>query len=185
MLKTALLMFSTLILAAQPPGGPMRPGGPPQPPAAEVKAALGLTDQQVSQLTQVQRDRMQAQRPTFERIGEKQKSLNEMLEKGGADPTAVGRLILDIQDLRKQAPENDKRYREQALQILTPEQKTKLKSLEDALKLRPAADQAIGLNLLQPPAGPGPGEFGPFAPRMREGPGRMRGFGGPRQRARE
>ena len=148
-------LFASALLAQ----APVPPSAvPPQP--AELKAALGLSDQQIGQLQQLQRDRAQATLPVAEQIGVKQKALQDSLRAGNTDAAALGRQLLDIENLRKQFPEIEKRYREQALQLLSADQRTKLKSLEDLMKSRPAADQAVRLNLLegpaQPPMPPGP-----------------------------
>ena len=165
----SLLLSGTLLLAQGQPQ-------PRQPSASEVKAALGLDDNTVSQLQQLRRDQREALRSTFQQIRDDERKLRVTLQAGGADPTALGNLLLSIQDLRKQVRDSGEAYRTQALALLNDEQKAKLKGLEEAAKLRAAIGQAAGLNLLKAP-GPGwpegmappPGRLGPEGARFRRG----------------
>jgi Spy/CpxP family protein refolding chaperone len=135
---------------------------PPQPPEArfdEVKAAVGLTDEQVSQLLQLRRDERQALRLTFQPMREKQRALHESLQAGGADPTTLGQLLLDIENLKQQARDTNDQFQTQALGLLSNEQKANLQTLEEAAKLRSTIGQATGLNLLKGPAPQGARSF--------------------------
>src|SRR5262245_48651705 len=86
-------------LFGQPPDGPwprrMRPDHD------EIKAHLNLSDSQVQALEQMRRQQMDAVRPLMQQIGEKHGALNDLMQKGGADPTAVGKLVLEIDALQK------------------------------------------------------------------------------------
>jgi len=124
----------------------MRPG--PQA-LTELKTALSLTDDQVAQFRQLQQDRMQASRQNWDQVAQKQRELNDLLNSGTADATVVGNMTLEIRALQKQAPPDEQTYRDKALAILNPAQKTKLQLLEQALQLRPAVDEALSVNLLQ------------------------------------
>jgi hypothetical protein len=73
------------------------------------------------------------------------------MESGSADPAKVGTLMLELQTLRKQPAPGGSDVHEKAVGILTAEQKMKLAKLEEALKMRNAADQATQLALLTPP----------------------------------
>lgn len=156
------------------------PRTPPAP--AELKAYLGLTDAQVQALQQIRQQEMDSLASTRDEIAQKQKSLRDQLQAGSTDAAALGRLLLDIQSLRKKIEDSQKTFRDQAVNQLTADQKTKLKALDDASKLEPTIRQAIGLNLLVPPTptvAQGGAVFGPA------GPGRPGGFGpmgfGPRR----
>jgi hypothetical protein len=122
----------------------------------------------VQALEQIRRQEAEALRATYEEMRQKHRTLAEQLQGGSTDAAALGRLLLDIQNLRKVIEDTQKKFQAQALNQLTADQKTKLKGLEDAAKLREAIVQATGLNLLLPPA-PVPGA-GPVGPGMRLGP---------------
>jgi len=151
--------------------GPVTPPTPPAP--AELKAYLGLSDSQIQALRQIRQQEGEALRSLHDEMAQKQKTLRDQLQAGSTDAAALGRLLLDIQSLRKRIEDAEKTFRDQAANQLTADQKTKLKALEEAAKLQPAIGQAAGLNLLTPPA-PTQGE--PRDPGM--GP---MGFGGRRQ----
>ena len=148
-LHTILLVLTTTSLLAQ------TPTQRPAPKMDAVKAAIGLSDSQVTQLLQLRRDQREALRPTFQEMREKRKALRDSLEAGGADPTALGNLLVGIQELQKKAKATNDSFRAQALALLDDAQKAKLQALqqtvEEAAKLRPAVGQATALNLLQAP----------------------------------
>jgi Spy/CpxP family protein refolding chaperone len=153
----------------------------PTPPApAELKTYLNLTDSQITGLRAVQTQLQNAVNSLRTQVQTKQTDLDAKLAAGTTDAAALGRLLLEIQALRKQLDTQSSSFRAQAQNLLTAEQKTKLKALDDAAKLQPAIGQAIGLLLLAPPTsstvpgGPGPGGFG-----GRSGPRGMGGPGGP------
>jgi Spy/CpxP family protein refolding chaperone len=150
-LTIALLISATGLFAQmQMPGG--MPGGRGyQPTYDDVKATLGLTDDQLAQLKQLQTDKMAATQAFYGKMSEKQKELNQLLESNSADAAQIGKLMLELQQLRKQPAPGGTDIHEKAVAILSPEQKMKLGKLEDALKMRGAADQATQLALLTPP----------------------------------
>jgi Spy/CpxP family protein refolding chaperone len=150
-----------------------RPAGPPPGPQA-LQSFLGLTGQQMTQLRQLQQQRVQAERPVMQQINTKQQELNQLLATSGADPAAVGRLVIDIANLRQSLPQAGQGLQEQALAVLTPDQKAKLAQLQDAQKLMPAINQAAALGLIERPAPPpeaGPAGRG-FGPMRGRGPQR-------------
>ncbi|MBI1896781.1 MAG: hypothetical protein HYZ57_13460 [Acidobacteria bacterium] len=160
------------------PGGPGMPGQPGgqarQPNLNDLKAALGLSDQQVEGLIGLQRERQQANRSAFLQIAERQNTLSQLLSPS-ADPAALGRVLIDMENLKLQVRQNDERYEQLSRDVLTADQKTKLKTLEDALKLQPAIGQAVALQLIEPPRrGDAPG--GPM-PRLGFGIGGVMGPG--------
>lgn len=163
------LLLACGLMAQQPPG----PGGMdnrPIPQVTELKTALGLTDDQVAKLVQNQKDRFEANRAGLTQIADKEHTLRETLNAGGAAAAVVGQMVLDIEALKKHVQENDKTFADSARAILKSDQLTKLSTLEDAAKLEPAIRQAIGLNLMQgaqPGAGRGPG--GPAGMMLRRG----------------
>src|SRR5260221_7653625 len=87
---TVLTAAMAACLLAQPPAG--GPGHRPRPNHDQIKSYLNLTDAQVQALEQIQQQQMDSARPMMTQIGQKHAALNDMLQKGGADPTAVGKL---------------------------------------------------------------------------------------------
>jgi len=178
MKKTLTILFACAasMAWAQGPG----PGfGPGAPPSDLIKTYLNLTDAQIASLTQIRQQGGESRRTLSQDIRTKQQALHDALDKGTADATALGRLLLDIQTLQKKIADLDKSDQQLALNILTPAQKPLLKALQDAANLQPTIGQAAGLGLLDRPAnaplpGMGPGMPG-MGPRM--GPGM--GMGGP------
>ena len=136
-------------------GGPMSPNSQKyQPTYDDVKAALGLTDEQVSELKKMQQDKMTATQTFYAKMADKQKELNGLLEANTQDAAKVGQLMLELQQLRKQPPPAGTDIHERALGVLNAEQKQKLKKIEEAQKLRAAVDQSLQLALINPPPPP-------------------------------
>lgn len=119
-----------------------------------LKEYLALTDSQVTQLKDLRTKRFEAAKPIMEQIRTKSQELKTLLDGANPDPAKVGQLTVEIKQLREQVRNLRTSDQDAALAILTPEQKTKLKALEDALKLMPAAHQAVGLGLLEAPERP-------------------------------
>src|SRR5438309_1147643 len=127
-LITASLLFGSLYAQAPPSKVPLRPY---QPAFTELKAALGLSDEQIEKLKQIQQSRYQLTTQLYDQIGQKQKALNDMLNSGSTDALAIGKAEIELQQLRKQTQvDKTSTYHDQALAVLTPEQKTKLATLE-------------------------------------------------------
>jgi Spy/CpxP family protein refolding chaperone len=173
----ALITLVTAGLLAQTAPTPRGPKGPPPVPEA-TKTYLGLSDAQVQSLQQIQQQLGDALRTIHTQIREKQQALGELRRSGSTDATAMGQLLVDIENLQKEVGTTHDSYRTQAQAVLNPDQKTKLAALEAAAQLQPAIHGAAALNLMAPPQGPGPGmkgmrargDGGPMGP-MRGGPG--------------
>jgi len=145
---------------------------PPRPSFDELKTFLGLTDSQVQALQDLRRQEAQALQTIHQEIGQKERTLHEQIRGGSTDALAIGTLLLDIESLRKRVAATDGDLRAQAVNTLTPEQKTKLNLLQDAARLQPVIHQAVGLGLMTFPENSGGAVFNP-APRFLGGP-RMR-----------
>ena len=160
-MKSLLLSITLLATAAFAQGPRPHMHGMAAGKATAAQTYLSLTDAQVTSLQQLRQSEMTALKPIFEQIGPLRQSLRTQEQSSGADATAVGKLVLSIQALEQQMTPIRSSFQQQALAVLTPEQKTKLAGLESAAALMPAIHQAAGLNLLTPPAGAeGPGGFG-------------------------
>jgi len=183
MKRTLLVLFlagRTMFAQAPAPGAPLAPAvdpieayladlslelladSMPAPPVDQIQAYLALTDAQIQALEAIRTAESDQLAAYSEQIQRKQMALQEALQQG-SNAATVGQLLLDIEALRKQMNSLHAQFHGQAVSILTADQKSKLKTLEDAAKLLPAIEQAIGLYLLTPPegaAGPGPGPAG-------------------------
>lgn len=177
-----MLLVATMagVLAAQTPA-PL--------PVDALKNYLGLQDSQIQSLRQFQQQHFQAVRPLIAELAAKHEALREQLDRGSADAAALGKALLEIESLRKRLADAHTAARNQALGVLTGDQRAKLEALEQARKLAPAIRQAEALGLLAPagPQGwPRPGlgwlgpEWRPAAARLQARPlagtGPMRGL---------
>jgi len=163
-LHRLLLTFAAGVLLAQgPPPDDFETGppGPPGPPRhEELQQALGLTEDQVRQLTDLRTQEREELRGVLDQLRSKGRALHEAIESQSPDAAAVGNLLIDMKKLRGEMRGTNAGYREKAVGLLSTEQKTKLKALEEAAGLAQAIRQGIGLNLLAPPELPwGPGLF--------------------------
>jgi len=123
--------------------------GEPNPSAyTNVKTYLGLTDAQVTQLTNLYNTRQQSVRSLWEQVSQKQRALDQLLESGSQDASAAGALVIAMANLRRQIEAGDGPYRDSALAVLTADQKTKLQGLDAARKLQTTIYEAMSLGLL-------------------------------------
>jgi hypothetical protein len=120
----------------------------------QLRQYLVLSDAQVSTLEQIMRNRSQAEQQIYLQISEKERQMYGLLQQGSNDSATVGRLMVEINNLRRQLPLKGDPYRTQALAVLNDSQKAKLPPLTEALKLQSSAWQAIQLNLMDNPAVP-------------------------------
>jgi Spy/CpxP family protein refolding chaperone len=149
------IVLSATAMFAQGPGGFHGHNMPAK--TTEVQSYLNLTDAQISSLQQLHQSEMAALKPIFQQIAPLHESLRTQTQ-SGADATAVGKLVLNIQSLEQQAAPIRSSFQQQALAVLTADQKTKLAALESAAALMPTIHEATALNLLARPKGPeGPG----------------------------
>jgi len=127
----------------------------------KVQSYLNLTDAQIQSLQQLRQSERAALKPILQQMEPLRESMHTQMRSGGADATAIGKAMLSMRSLEQQAEPIRSSFQQQALAILTADQKTKLAALESAASLMPAIHQATGLNLLSPPkgefGGPGPG----------------------------
>jgi Spy/CpxP family protein refolding chaperone len=166
-LKTRLAILTATAaccLLAQPPG----------PPSLDaLKTYLNLTDSQVQALQQIQQQERQTNRATVQKMRQSQANLDDLIQKGGADAATAGRLLLEIQDMQASLSKSHATFSAQSASTLTVDQKSKLKSLQDAMALMPAIHQAAGVGLLAMPQDAG------STARFRGGPGGPRRHGPP------
>ena len=167
-LPLALLLCAGMLVAQQ--ATPNRGPRANMMQTDQLKAYLGLSDQQMQDLSGVQRSFRQAARPLMQQMADKSKELRQAMQQNPVDSSLVSQLKGDLTELRDQVQGLRTQYRAQAQGFLTEDQKTKLGALEKALELLPAARQAAGLNLLEIPEGAADWAPGPM-PRGRRGGG--------------
>jgi hypothetical protein len=123
-------------------------------PWDQLRQYLVLSEAQVATLEQIMRSRSQAEQQIHLQISEKQRQMYGLLEQGSNDSATIGRLMVEINNLRRQLPLKGDPYRTQALAVLNDAQKAKLGPLTEALRLQSPAWQAIQLNLMDSPSVP-------------------------------
>jgi hypothetical protein len=153
-----------------------------QPDFGALKAYLSLTDVQIQKIQQAgeqaRKDADEKIKTLQPQIRDKKIALEDLLEKGTTDATAVGKMMLEIQALQKQARQAQEAVRNSQLNVLTAEQKVRFKAIEDAATLPQATRDAARLGLVpRPQGGPAPRMMGPG----RGMPGQGRRMMGPGQ----
>jgi hypothetical protein len=122
---------------------------PPIPaPSSALVQYLGLSAAQLQALQDIQKSQTSANQAIYKQISDKQTEINNLIAAGSNDALTIGQLTIDINNLRKQLQTSGAPFRDQALAVLTPDQKNKLPGLTSALLLQPAAYQAINMNLI-------------------------------------
>ncbi len=163
---TLCLVAGTLM--AQGPGGPGprrawagQPGRQAMAANADaLKDALGLSDAQVQQLRDLRKQEFEAARPAMQQARDKRQALAEAMKSDNPDPAKIGQMMLEMKQLRQSMGSQRSDLQAKARAILTPDQQTKLQSLQDVQARVPALRQAMALGLIAPPAGAGPGGAG-------------------------
>ncbi len=189
-----LTAFATMLLAQSgpPPGGPgpgpgPGPGmdAPRRPHFQALQAALDISPEQMRDLVRFVREQRREMGETLKAEGIREKirtnlqALRELLESENPDPAEVGRLVLELRNLRERVREVRAAFHEAVRNYVknTLNRAQELEALEEAAKLIPAIRQAGALGLLGP-MGPPEGGEGPAALRHGKRGGRGFGFGG-------
>lgn len=160
---SALFFVSLAGAQDQPPQRPPRPS-----PDEAVKTILDLSDAQLQQLKDL-RESVAAQRQEhateIRRLQQKQR---ELLQTSPPDATALADILVQQENLRKQIEDENKAFRDGALNLLTASQKEKVQAIQDALQLVRNAGPLAQFGLIEGSGGPG-GRGGPGGPGF--GPG--------------
>jgi len=123
---------------------------PPQffQPLGQVKQFLQLSDSQVQTILANNEayNRYSSERQT--RIRQVQAEIADETAKDTLDPNALGVRYAEVEAICREMKDRVNEYRTRNRDVLNPDQKTKLKILEDALKLAPVISEAQGGNLL-------------------------------------
>jgi hypothetical protein len=147
------MIFATTLMAQEGPRGARAASG--IPPLTEVKAYLGLSDAQVTQLTDLRKQLREAVAPLASQAADKRKNLADLLSANSTDTATIGQLRQDLSSTRKQMRDLASQYGNNARSVLSADQQAKLQALEEAVKLLPTIRQAQALNLIE-----GAGPFG-------------------------
>jgi Spy/CpxP family protein refolding chaperone len=164
----------------QPPGGPVQQQGAPamiNQDLSGLRTYLNLSEAQALQIQQAgERPRREAEekaRTNEPQIREKHMALEDLLAKGTNDAAAVGRLMIDIRALEKQVRDAREAVRSSQLNVLTPEQRARFRSIEEEASRPEAIREARRLGMVTLPAGqPGAGMQQPqpqMQPQMQPG----------------
>ncbi len=146
-----LLLCAGILLAQE---GPFDPQAPPAIAVAEELAAyLELTDDQIQALKELRLELREATRQSQRQMAEISRQLRRALRQDPIDSDLVSQLRADIRVRQNNIRDLRSNYQVSALNILTDAQAELLADLEQAIQLFPAARQAIGLNLIEPPEG--------------------------------
>lgn len=168
-MKTRLAIILTagallLPLAARaqmvPPPVPP-PGRNPQRAGDAIKDVLGLTDRQFSELNDLRDAHNQKLKDFAIQLRELERQRRDAMA-AGDNPTLVGSLVLQMQQIQQQMQDENKAYHDQALTILDSGQREKVGQIEAALKLAPSAGPLMQFGLLDTSQLPGGGRGGNF-----------------------
>lgn len=99
----------------------------------------------------------------------KQKALRMQLASDRADALAAGKALLELEVAKHRSQRTSDEIRNEALALLSPEQREKLRVLEQAAKLHSLTRQAMGMFLIPPPDAvlTGTGPLGMFPAKKR------------------
>ena len=126
------------------------------PPGAALQAMLGLDEKQAQSLRQLQREKAGKLDEAQLQLRQKQRTLMDQLEQEEPDGSALVSTVKSIHALRKQAGEIEKEFQVKAAAVLNEEQKSRLKSFQEARQIPRAMREAARFALVRP-MGAGPG----------------------------
>ncbi len=136
---------ATVLLAASAVAQMMPPVRQPFP---QLKQFLTLTDAQINALQANLEAEARAVADKQTRIFELHKEIAEETAKQRPDASAIGTRYVEIEMICRELRDRGDDLQKTNLAVLTPEQKAKLKTLEDAQKLWPTVMEAQSARLL-------------------------------------
>ena len=113
-----------------------------------LKQLLGLSDDQVSKMIQVQTENALFAQEKQRRISQVNAEIDEETAKASLDAMALGVRHLELEVICRELRDATAALPKKNLALLTDGQKLKLKILEDAVSLAPTIAQAQSLQLL-------------------------------------
>jgi hypothetical protein len=125
---------------------------PSLPPPAELIQYLGLTEVQVTAIRQANDAYQKFVSQKSVRMQQVQQEIAEETAKPALDAMALGLRYLELEGSRRQQTEEEGRTRTAIQALLTTAQKTKVQTLEDAMKLQPLICEAQNSRILTLPS---------------------------------
>jgi len=151
---TFLLFLINISIRAQT----VLPGPDPQPVFPQMKAYLGLTDAQMTQIVINLNDYSRLVTQRQQRMSQVQSEIQRETAKSPLDPAALGIRYAEIETICRNVKDEAVAAQNRNLAVLTDAQKAKLKVLDDAYKLLPIITEAQSAGVLAPP-----GPYSPFS----------------------
>lgn len=118
---------------------------------AQLKEFLELTDTQVTALNQLNDRLTDYEGSKLERSAIVQFEINQENARPTIDPAALGVRYRELELIRRDVESERSRTRAESQAVLTAAQKTKLTTLEQALRLQSTACEAVNRHLIQAP----------------------------------
>ncbi|MCZ2078622.1 MAG: hypothetical protein LC130_26960 [Bryobacterales bacterium] len=118
----------------------------------QLQEFLQLTDSQLNAILEANRQYSEWAFEKQRRIADVQREIAEETAKSPLDPMALGVRYAEVETICREVKDRGTELEKASVTVLTDAQKTKLKTLEDALKLFPAITQAQSARLLGGPA---------------------------------
>ena len=120
----------------------------------QLKEYLALSDDQVARMNNVREQVSLQQQPKIVRQGVLYPEISLETAKAAPDPAVLGSRYAELELIRRALETLQKNLVTQTQAILGADQKVKLTALQQALTLYSTACDAVGQNLLNPPAIP-------------------------------
>jgi len=120
----------------------------------QLKEYLALSDDQINRINSVREQISLQQQPKIVRQGVLYAEISVETAKPTPDPAVLGPRYAELEQIRRTLDTLQKSLVSQSQAILGPDQKTKLLALQQTLTLYSTACDAVGQNLLTPPAVP-------------------------------
>lgn len=150
MTKFMLMLLAAAAAWAQMPGpipGPM----PPEPAFLQLARFLDLSRAQMLQVQQANAAFALLVAEKSRRAAQVNQEIAEETAKSPLDPMALGLRYVELETIRREIGDEERKTHERVLAILNDAQKAKLKTLEDAMKLQPVICEAQTLRLIEVP----------------------------------
>jgi len=151
MSKTRLLASLLFLIGISAHAQIVVPGPNPRSPFQKMKAYLGLTDTQLTQITINLNQYSQLVLQRQQRMAQVQGEIRQETAKSPLDPAALGIRYAEIEAICRNVKDEAVAAQSRNLSLLTDAQKAKLKTLDDAYKLLSIITEAQNAGVLTPP----------------------------------